>query len=86
LELGGNAPFIIFDDANLGISVSSELASKLKVTGQTCVCANRIYVQESIYDRFRQMLVEEVKKFHVGNGAEDTFEAVSRDIKLWDYI
>ena len=72
LELGGNAPFIVFDDADLEIAASSALASKFKVTGQTCVCANRIYVQEGIYDRFCQRLVEEVKKFHVGNGAEDT--------------
>ncbi|ODM21291.1 hypothetical protein SI65_04344 [Aspergillus cristatus] len=72
LELGGNAPFIVFDDADLEVAVSSALASKFKVTGQTCVCANQIYVQEGIYDRFCQRLVEEVKKFHVGNGAEDT--------------
>lgn len=72
LELGGNAPFIVFNDADREVAVSSALASKFKVTGQTCVCANRIYVQEGIYDRFCQRLVEEVKKFHVGNGAEDT--------------
>lgn len=71
-ELGGNAPFIVFDDADLEVAVSSALASKFKVTGQTCVCANRIYLQEGIYDRFCQRLVKEVKKFHVGNGAEDT--------------
>ncbi|GJC80491.1 glutarate-semialdehyde dehydrogenase DavD [Colletotrichum liriopes] len=64
LELGGNAPFIVFDDADLETTISSVLTSKFKVTGQTCVCANRIFVQEGIYDR----LVEEVKRFHVGNG------------------
>ncbi|KAM0327635.1 hypothetical protein ACHAQA_005928 [Verticillium albo-atrum] len=71
LELGGNAPFIVFDDADLETAVSSAVASKFKVTGQTCVCANRIYVQEGIYDRFSQRLVEEVKKFRVGNGRDE---------------
>lgn len=71
LELGGNAPFIVFDDADLETAVTSALISKFKVTGQTCVCANRIYVQEGIYDKFIQRFVEEVKKFHVGNGAHE---------------
>ncbi|KAH7376945.1 Aldehyde/histidinol dehydrogenase [Plectosphaerella cucumerina] len=71
LELGGNAPFIVFDDADLETAVSSAIASKFKVTGQTCVCANRIFVQEGIYDRFSKRLVEEVRKFRVGNGATD---------------
>jgi succinate-semialdehyde dehydrogenase/glutarate-semialdehyde dehydrogenase len=70
LELGGNAPFIVFDDADLEIAVSSALASKFKVTGQTCVCANRIYVQEDIYDKFAKRLVEEVAKFKVGDGRD----------------
>ncbi|KAM0323299.1 hypothetical protein ACHAQA_008891 [Verticillium albo-atrum] len=70
LELGGNAPFIVFDDADLETAVSSAIASKFKVTGQTCVCANRIFVQEGIYDRFSTRLVEEVKKFRVGNGSD----------------
>ncbi|KAJ0313146.1 hypothetical protein COL5a_003997 [Colletotrichum fioriniae] len=70
LELGGNAPFIVFDDADMEIAISSVLVSKFKVTGQTCVCANRIFVQEGIYDRFSQRLVEEVKKFRVGNGTD----------------
>ncbi|KXH62564.1 NAD-dependent aldehyde dehydrogenase [Colletotrichum nymphaeae SA-01] len=70
LELGGNAPFIVFDDADMDIAISSVLVSKFKVTGQTCVCANRIFVQEGIYDRFSQRLVEEVRKFRVGNGTD----------------
>ncbi|KAL1874764.1 hypothetical protein VTK73DRAFT_183 [Phialemonium thermophilum] len=68
LELGGNAPFIVFDDADVEVAVASALASKFKVTGQTCVCANRIFVQEGIYDKFSKRLVEEVAKFRVGNG------------------
>ncbi|KAL7621988.1 hypothetical protein AAE478_007489 [Parahypoxylon ruwenzoriense] len=72
LELGGNAPFIVFDDADLEVAVSSALVSKFKVTGQTCVCANRIYVQEGIYEKFSKRLVEEVKKFRVGNGSQDS--------------
>ncbi|RAH40161.1 NAD-dependent succinate-semialdehyde dehydrogenase [Aspergillus brunneoviolaceus CBS 621.78] len=71
LELGGNAPFIVFDDADVEVAVTAAIASKFKVTGQTCVCANRIYVQEGIYDRFSRRLVEEVRKFRVGNGLED---------------
>lgn len=71
LELGGNAPFIVFDDADVEVAVASVLISKFKVTGQTCVCANRIFVQEGIYDQFSQRLVEEVKKFRVGNGGVD---------------
>jgi succinate-semialdehyde dehydrogenase/glutarate-semialdehyde dehydrogenase len=70
LELGGNAPFIVFDDADLDIAVSSALASKFKVTGQTCVCANRIYVQEGIYEKFAEKLVEAVRKFKVGDGRD----------------
>lgn len=68
LELGGNAPFIVFDDADVEVAVASALVSKFKVTGQTCVCANRIYVQEGIYDKFSKRLVEEVSKFKVGDG------------------
>ncbi|KAL2865204.1 NAD-dependent succinate-semialdehyde dehydrogenase [Aspergillus lucknowensis] len=71
LELGGNAPFIVFDDADVEVAVSSALVSKFKVTGQTCVCANRIYVQAGIYDRFSARLVEEVSKYRVGNGLDD---------------
>ncbi|KAF4314367.1 hypothetical protein GTA08_BOTSDO01298 [Botryosphaeria dothidea] len=71
LELGGNAPFIVFDDADVETAVASALVSKFKVTGQTCVCANRIYVQEGVYEKFSQRLVEEVKKFRVGNGTDE---------------
>ena len=68
LELGGNAPFVVFDDADIETAVTAALIAKFKVTGQTCVCANRIYVQDGVYDRFAARLVEEVKKFRVGNG------------------
>lgn len=71
LELGGNAPFIVFDDADFEVAIASALVSKFKVTGQTCVCANRIYIQGGIYDRFCQRLVEEVKKFRIGDGSQD---------------
>ena len=70
LELGGNAPFIVFDDADIETAVAAALIAKFKVTGQTCVCANRIYVQDGVYDRFAARLVEEVKKFRVGNGED----------------
>ncbi|KAL3463539.1 aldehyde dehydrogenase domain-containing protein [Aspergillus heterothallicus] len=69
LELGGNAPFIVFDDADIETAVMSAVISKFKVTGQTCVCANRFYVQEGIYERFAQRFVEEMSKCQVGNGA-----------------
>ncbi|KAF5542970.1 succinate-semialdehyde dehydrogenase (NADP+), partial [Fusarium mexicanum] len=72
LELEGNAPFIVFDDADLETAVSSAIIAKFKVTGQTCVCANRIYVQEGIYDQFSKRLIEEVGKFKVGNGTDPT--------------
>lgn len=71
LELGGNAAFIVFDDADLETAISSLLIAKFKVTGQTCVCANRIFVQEGIYDKFSERFVEEVKKFRVGNSLTD---------------
>ncbi|KAF6812368.1 succinate-semialdehyde dehydrogenase, partial [Colletotrichum musicola] len=70
LALGGNAPFIVFDDADLETAISSLLVAKFKVTGQTCVCANRAFVQEGIYDRFAQRLVEEVEKLKVGHGTD----------------
>lgn len=72
LELGGNAPFIVFDDADVEVAVASALVSKFKVTGQTCVSANRIYVQGAIYNKFSERLVEEVAKFKVGNGRDTT--------------
>jgi len=71
MELGGNAPFIIFDDANLDEAVAAALASKFRNSGQTCVCANRIFVQEGIYDAFTAKFTEAVKKMKVGNGLEE---------------
>ena len=70
LELGGNAPFIVFDDADLDAAVAGAMASKYRNAGQTCVCANRILVQEGVYDRFAEKLAEAVKKLKVGNGTE----------------
>jgi succinate-semialdehyde dehydrogenase/glutarate-semialdehyde dehydrogenase len=70
LELGGNAPFIVFDDADLDAAAEGALASKYRNAGQTCVCANRIYVQDTVYDKFAEKLAEKVKKFKVGKGTE----------------
>jgi succinate-semialdehyde dehydrogenase/glutarate-semialdehyde dehydrogenase len=70
LELGGNAPLLVFDDANLDQAVAGTVASKYRNAGQTCVCANRILVQSGIYDRFAAALVEAVKKLAVGPGIE----------------
>jgi succinate-semialdehyde dehydrogenase/glutarate-semialdehyde dehydrogenase len=71
MELGGNAPFIVFDDANLDEAVEAALASKYRNAGQTCVCANRLYVQDGIHDAFVAKLTEKVKALKVGNGLED---------------
>jgi len=68
LELGGNAPLVVFDDANLDQAVAGAMASKYRNAGQTCVCANRILVQSGIYDRFATALVAAVKKLKVGSG------------------
>src|SRR5216117_411385 len=70
LELGGNAPFIVFDDADLDAAVEGALASKYRNAGQTCVCANRIYVQDGVYDAFAQKLVAAVGQLKVGNGQD----------------
>jgi succinate-semialdehyde dehydrogenase/glutarate-semialdehyde dehydrogenase len=70
LELGGNAPFIVFDDADLDAAVTGAIASKYRNTGQTCVCVNRLYVQAAVYDAFSAKLVEAVKNLKVGNGLE----------------
>ena len=70
LELGGNAPFIVFDDADLDRAVAGALASKYRNSGQTCVCANRILVQAGIYDRFAKKLAEEAANLKVGDGTE----------------
>jgi len=67
-ELGGNAPFIVFDDADIDTAVAGAIASKFRSSGQTCVCANRIFVQSSIYDTFAQKLAAKVKDFKVGGG------------------
>jgi succinate-semialdehyde dehydrogenase / glutarate-semialdehyde dehydrogenase len=70
LELGGNAPFIVFDDADLDRAVAGAMASKFRNAGQTCVCANRIFIQASIYDAFAERLAVEVGKIKVGSGIE----------------
>ena len=71
MELGGNAPFIVFDDADLDSAVAGALISKFRNTGQTCVCSNRILVQEGIYDEFVTRLADAVKTLNVGNGMEE---------------
>lgn len=71
LELGGNAPFIVFDDADLDAAVDGAILSKFRNNGQTCVCANRIYVQAGVYDAFAEKLAAKVKDLPVGNGADD---------------
>ena len=71
LELGGNAPFIVFDDADLDAAVAGAMASKYRNAGQTCVCANRLLVQDSVYDAFAEKLAVAVGKLKVGNGVED---------------
>ncbi|CAG9183384.1 NADP-dependent succinate-semialdehyde dehydrogenase [Cupriavidus pinatubonensis] len=70
MELGGNAPFIVFDDADLDAAVEGALASKFRNAGQTCVCANRFLVQDGVYDRFVEKLTSRVRQFVVGNGLE----------------
>ena len=71
MELGGNAPFIVFDDADLDAAVEGAMISKFRNNGQTCVCANRIYVQAGVYDQFAAKLAEAVKKLNVGDGLND---------------
>jgi len=70
LELGGNAPFIVFDDADLDAAVAGAIASKYRNAGQTCVCANRLYVQSGIYDRFAEKLAQTVKGMKIGDGLD----------------
>lgn len=74
LELGGNSPFIVFDDADISRAVDGVIASKYRNTGQTCVCANRILVSEGIYDAFASALKDKVSQFNVGAGTEDNVE------------
>ena len=71
LELGGNAPFIVFDDADVDSAVEGAFASKYRNAGQTCVCSNRFYVQEGVYDEFVAKFAAKVKTAKVGNGFED---------------
>ena len=71
LELGGNAPFIVFDDADIASAVEGALASKYRNAGQTCVCANRFYVQAGVYDQFVAQFTARVKLMKVGNGFDD---------------
>lgn len=70
LELGGNAPFIVFDDAEIEAAVEGAILSKFRNMGQTCVCANRIYVQDGVYDQFVTRLAEKVRELKVGVGTE----------------
>jgi len=71
MELGGNAPFIVFDDADIDLAVQGAIASKYRNAGQTCVCSNRIFVQEAVYDAFLEKFTHEVKKLTLGNGVND---------------
>lgn len=71
MELGGNAPFIVFDDADLDVAVEGAIVSKYRNAGQTCVCANRLYVHSKVYDVFAEKLTSAVRKLKVGNGIED---------------
>jgi len=74
LELGGNAPFIVFDDADLDAAVEGAIASKYRNTGQTCVCTNRLLVQAGVYDLFAEKLALAVARLQVGNGLEGDFQ------------
>jgi succinate-semialdehyde dehydrogenase/glutarate-semialdehyde dehydrogenase len=86
LELGGNAPFIVFDDADLDAAVEGAIGSKYRNMGQTCVCANRIYAQDKIYDQFVDKLSKKVAAMKIGDGTEQgvvqgpliTMEAVDK--------
>ncbi len=71
MELGGNAPFIVFDDADLNAAVAGAMASKYRNAGQTCVCANRIFVHDAVYDAFAKKLAAVVRKLKVGDGFEE---------------
>ncbi|TVU32784.1 hypothetical protein EJB05_24540, partial [Eragrostis curvula] len=72
LELGGNAPCIVFDDADIDVAVKGSLAAKFRNSGQTCVCANRVLVQEGIYEKFASAFVKAVQSLQVGNGLEES--------------
>lgn len=71
MELGGNAPFIVFDDADIDAAVAGAMMSKYRNSGQTCVCANRLFVQAGVYEAFTKKLAEQVRAIKVGNGLDD---------------
>jgi succinate-semialdehyde dehydrogenase/glutarate-semialdehyde dehydrogenase len=71
MELGGNAPFIVFDDADIDSAVTGAMISKYRNSGQTCVCSNRIFVQDAVYDEFVEKLVKAAQGLVVGNGMDD---------------
>src|SRR5699024_322080 len=74
LELGGHAPTIVLDDANVDVAVKGVMASKFRNAGQTCICANRVYVQAGIYETFMEKFTEKVKQLKVGNGTDESVE------------
>ena len=71
MELGGHAPFIVFEDADIDEAVKGAMQSKFRNTGQTCVCANRIFAHENIYDEFLKKFIESVSKLKIGDGMEE---------------
>jgi succinate-semialdehyde dehydrogenase/glutarate-semialdehyde dehydrogenase len=71
MELGGNAPVIVFEDADIDLAVQGALSAKYRNSGQTCICANRIMVQETIYDEFVTRFAQQVDQFNIGNGLQD---------------
>ena len=75
MELGGHAPFIVFDDANIDEAVAGAMMSKFRNSGQTCICANRLFVHEKVYDEFLEKFVKEVAKIKVGNGLEESINS-----------
>ncbi|TFJ94216.1 NAD-dependent succinate-semialdehyde dehydrogenase [Lentibacillus salicampi] len=74
LELGGHAPLVVLDDADIDLAVKGTVASKFRNAGQTCICANRIYVQEGVYDEFVEKLTKAVKELKVGNGTDESVD------------
>lgn len=74
LELGGNAPFVVFEDADLDVAVAGAIASKYRNSGQTCICANRIFVHDHVYDAFLEKFTAEVEKLSVGSGLQDNMD------------
>jgi succinate-semialdehyde dehydrogenase / glutarate-semialdehyde dehydrogenase len=87
MELGGNAPFIVFDDADVDAAVEGALISKYRNTGQTCVCTNRFLIQEKVYDTFAAKLVDAVKKLKVGDGLKgDTQQGPLIDMKAVEKV